>query len=152
MEMEVTVVGTRNTGRAWVLAKVADTSTMKDAVTAIAELNREKKPEQPGPAADWYIVRADEVDIARHLMIVVDAETPGLLRVAIGRLKGLDELDQDSFTEYRVTDHHPEGPHQGVWDEIEKPDNPGSSSDGGSNLSDPKKPASPRPNPANPWG
>jgi hypothetical protein len=147
-------VGTGNTGRAWVLAKIAKGKKMGAAVTAIAKLNREKKPKknEPPEARGWYIVRADELE-GGGLMIVVDAETPNLRDEAVGKLKEkVPQLDKNSFTEYRVTGHHPEGPHQGVWDEIEKPNNPGSGSDGGSNLSDPKKLANPRPNPANPWG
>jgi hypothetical protein len=151
-ETRMEEVGTGNTGRAWVLAKVAEGKKMGAAVTAIAKLNRKKKPKKTGPAKGWYIVRADELE-SGGLMIVVDAETPTLLAEAVGKLREkVPQLDKDSFTEYKVTAHHPEGPHQGIWDEIEKPDNPGSSSGEGSNLSDPKKPASPRPNPANPWG
>jgi hypothetical protein len=129
---------------------------MKDAVTAIADLNRTKDPQKPkpAPAAEWYIVRADELhdDDGGGLMIVVDAETPGLLRVAIQGLKGLNELDAGTFTKYRVTVHHPADPHQGYWDEIGNPGKPSSGSGGGSTPSAPKKPASPRPNPLNPWG
>ena len=155
-------VGSENAGRAWVLAKVAEKSTMKAAVTAIAKLNRKKKPKKAGPSKGWYIVRADELDLPAHLMIVVDADLPGTLddviANALSPLKELEivkpyrvkvkQLDDGTWQAF----HHPHEPHQGDWDEVEKPDAFGPLLDPGSDVPDPDKPEGPRPNPRNPWG
>jgi len=153
-------VGSENAGRAWVLAKIAEDSSMKDAVKAIAKLNRGKKPKETGPAKEWYIVRADELADVADLMIVVDADLPDTLNRVVKLLSDLEELEIAQVFRVKVewkkadkkwvTFHHPSGPHQGQWDEVEKPADSGSQ--GSPSASGPEKPEGPHPNPLNPWG